>query len=132
MIYHPVFAKFLSRAFADFEGDEATLRETSEFISASREYYDKEDGRIAELEPFLKRLLHSTVLTEMRFHLENDKTVAPDGHVRVTTNHRGLKQEPICFFTEVKNEVGVGKCDPALQAQSDFVKIYSSNIVRGP
>ena len=131
VIYHPVFAKFLSRAFADFDGDEDTLRETSLFISASRGYYDEEHERIDALGPSLRTLLHPRVLKQTYLYLEGDEYIVPDGHIEVRTKHRGLEREPICFFTEVKNEVGAGGCDPALQGQSDFVRIYSSNFVRG-
>jgi hypothetical protein len=80
-IYHPVFANFLSRAFGDLEGDEATLRKTSLFINASHDYYPTEEKRIAALQSSLKSFLHDTVLTETILKFE--KRVIPDGVIQV-------------------------------------------------
>jgi hypothetical protein len=129
-IYHPVFAKFLSRASADFEGDEGTLHKTSLFINASRDYYPTEGRRTAALQSSLKILLHDAVLTETILNIDADRRIIPDGVIQVKLPLRPqLEREPVCFFTEVKNEVGAGDCDPALQCQSDYVKVYSSTLV---
>ncbi|KAF9643961.1 hypothetical protein BDM02DRAFT_3272735 [Thelephora ganbajun] len=124
-IYHPVFAKFLSRAFLPFGGDEETLRRTSEFIKASRQCYKDGVARMQALRSHLSDLVHQDIFTEATITLDDNEWMEP-GATIYTGCHWGSAW-PVCAFVEVKNEVGTGGCDPALQCQSDFVRLCSAS-----
>jgi len=126
-IYHPVFAKFLSRAFSPFSGDEKTLEETSDFINASRQCYRDETTRIKALRPYLSSLIHIDAWDEKTVPLDGKNYFKPDATIQAGCSWGPTR--PICAFIEVKNEVGTGGCDPALQCQSDFVKLCTASTV---
>ena len=126
-IYHPVFGKFLSLASMPFDGDEETLRKTSEFIEASRRLYDNEDTRLKTLKPYLGTLVHPYASRQTTHMIDGGKKFAP--HATIFSESPQESVSPVCAFLEVKNEVGTGSCDPALQCQSDFVKLCSSSDV---
>ena len=125
-IYHPVFSKFLSLAFSPFDGDEETLQRTSEFIEASREFYDDEKTRVKAIGQSLSALVHSEVLNDPTNYTDGS-SFKPDG--TIYASHSPNSPRSVCAYVEVKNEIGTGGCDPALQCQSDFVKLCSSSTV---
>ncbi|KAF9643722.1 hypothetical protein BDM02DRAFT_3123011 [Thelephora ganbajun] len=126
-IYHPVFAKFLSRAFLPFDGDEETLRQASELIKASRRCYEGEATRVQALRSHLSDLVHQDVLTQATITLDDNEWMKSDA--TVYTGCHWASAWPVCAFVEVKNEVGTGGCDSALQCQSDFVRLCSASAV---
>jgi len=126
-IYHSIFVKFLSRALVPFDGDDRTLRRTVEFMEASCDCYGDEAARMATLTPILMDLVHMNMSSSLKIGLDNQKRIEPDATIRAVCNV-GLAR-PVCAFLEVKNEIGTGGCDPALQCQSDFVKLCSSSMV---
>jgi hypothetical protein len=126
LIYHPVFAKFCSLVSSDLTVRGETLRQTSLFICASHKYYPSEEERIVTLRTHLENLLHNTVLTKKAFTiLGQEKVMSEDAIFADIPDYPLLEDKPVCVFVEVKNEVGTGECDPALQCQSDSVKVYS-------
>lgn len=126
-IYHPVFTKFLSRAFLPFEGDEKTLQDTWEFIRVSRQWYKDKDSRMAALRTInLPGLVHVGILNTLVLDSNGSKYI-PDGAVSIF--HPLQLRTMFCAFVEVKNEVGTGGCDPAMQCQSDFVKLCCASTV---
>jgi len=129
-IYHPVFAKFLSRAFLPFDGDTETLQKTSEFINASRRCYRNERDRVLAIESSLSSLVHPSVLSAMRVNTGDGGWFLPDGAIPASCPL--VPKQPVCAFVEVKNEAGAGSCDPILQCQSDFVKLCSAKNVGVP
>ena len=79
---------------------------------------------------FLQDLVHPRIFDQAKLEIEGKKWIMPDGVVCVELKLEGeVSHLPICTFSEVKNEVGVGVCDPALQCQLDYVKVYSSEKV---
>lgn len=130
-IYHQVFSKFLSLANSEWNGEEETLRQTSELIQTSRKFFGEEKERVEALRPFLRRLVHPSIATSLRLPVTQN-SILPHGVVYVEPKLESDSQVAICALMELKNEVGTGGCDPALQCQSDFVKIYSSNQVSLP
>ena len=126
-IYHPVFAKFLSRAFLPFDGDDETLRQTSKFMRNSCWCYEDHATRVRALRPSLADLLHRNMFNSFIIYIDGSKQMNPDGAIYAGC-YWGITM-PVCAFLEVKNEVGTGDCDPALQCQSDFVTLCSSSTV---
>ena len=126
-IYHPVFEKFLSRAFLPFDGDHGTLQRTSMFMEAACRCYNDEVARTVVLRPLLADLVHKHILNPMLITLDDNKRMQPDATIFANRNWGSMR--PVCAFFEGKNEVGTGGCDPILQCQSDFVKLYSSSVV---
>lgn len=129
-IYHPVFSKFLSNAFLPFSGDLETLRKTSQLMGASRQYYEHEWERADLLRSLLSTLVHPGFRDATSVPIDDDDEFWPDGKVNSTRLWGSAL--PVCALLEVKNEVGTGGCDPALQCQSDFVKLCSAEIVGTP
>lgn len=126
-IYHPVFAKFLSRAFLQFDGNEEILQWTSKFIQVSRDCYENDAYRMSALRPCLADLVHGDAMIFSKVDLGDGKWFEPDATIRA--DYIQGRPQPVCAFVEVKNEVGTGGCDPALECQSDFVKLCSANSV---
>ena len=126
-IYHPVFEKFLSRACLPFGGDDITLQRTSMVMEAACRCYKDEAARMVVLRPLLALLVHKDILNFGTIYLDDNRRMQPDATVFAGCNWGVMR--PVCAFFEAKNEVGTGGCDPILQCQSDFVKLYSSSAV---
>lgn len=129
MIYHPIFAKFLSLVTSNFVVDKATLRNTWDFIQTSRPFYGNEYLRAGAIKKSFCSLVPSLTWRPC-FSFRDGRRIEPDGAVSVDIpQYPDLVTTPICVFFEMKNEVGTGNCDPAQQCQSDFVRLYSSDDV---
>ena len=125
-IYHPVFAKFLSRASLPFDGDDKTLRRTSDLLKVSCVCYKNEASRMLALRRLLADLVHDDMLESREIDFDDKRWMKPDATI-FARPVMGL--HPVCAFLEVKNEIGTGGCSPLLQCQSDFVKLCSSSMV---
>jgi hypothetical protein len=129
-IYHPILTKFISRANSEFDGDEETLRLTSEFIQVSREFYS-DKRRWWALRHLPGVLIHPHILSSQKVYIGPEgHWILPSGVVWVDSKPIPIYSEhPICAFSEVEDEIGNGGWDPALHCQSDYVQVHSSDKV---
>lgn len=123
-IYHPTFTKFLSLATSKWNGEPDTLRKTSKFIQDSRNYYDGKNARRDSLLPSLQQLVHPEISNSSVF-IEKGKWIHPEAILSVHVGSKP-KEDPVCAFIHIVNEVGTGSPDPVLQSESAFVLTYSA------
>ena len=126
LIYHPVFPRFLSHSSKSLDGVHIPV-DIPELIQTSRRYFKLERQRMSAMEGYLRTLLPGFI-SGQEITIDEEDHIRPDGAVAVNTP-KSLPRQPYCVFLETKNESGTGTCDPTLQCQSDFLKVYSSNHV---
>jgi hypothetical protein len=85
---------------------------------------------MSALRPLLADSVHPDIHRWVTLDIDDGEKITADG--TVLADYSPERPLSVCAFVEVKNEVGTGACDPALQCQSDFVKLCSATTVGVP
>lgn len=70
----------------------------------------------------LSALVHPDVLKQTVITIDDGERFTPDATIYADRSRESAL--PVCAFIEVKNKVGTGDCNPTLQCQSDFTKLF--------
>lgn len=100
----------------------------NQFVEDAIALYKHEDDRVDIMRVSMAQAVHKHVLLHVDRKVDNHG-MKPDGTIQAETLFNGF--DPVIAFTEVKNEVGLGKCDPLAQAMSDYVSVISMSNVCG-
>jgi hypothetical protein len=118
-LFHPVFSRF-QHTLADHNvvltADD--YAETHEYISVSAELYDREQLRQKAILKSLNAAIHFDLLG---INLEGCGTIVTP----TADNHNA-----IAGFYELKNEIGTGNSDPAIQGALLYRKAWVADEVR--
>lgn len=126
-IYHQAFTAFRTGIASDIEPSSFSNKELTlayEFMSKSAAFYEDEPTRIQNLFS-LAGFVHNDILTSVVIR-DSMPRLLPDG---IVLYKAGGKNLAAMAFTEVKNGLGDGGCDPTHQAEADYVCFYSSKDV---
>ena len=125
-VYHPVFARFLQLMREEREGfTSKELNLAQNFICGALRGYSTKGERIrasgAMAQALHRQLFRTNDFPFARGYLELD------GAVRSARAPNGF--DTLSAIVEVKSEIGDGHSDPIVQAECDYVAIYSSDEV---
>ena len=127
-IYHPAFATFRTKAAAGIDHtifNPQDLNLAYDLVVNSADIYKNEDERKKNLSS-LGNFVHFDILAKLSFPT-GKSAMEPDG--TILRRFRANVAATLCF-TELKNEIGEGGCDPMRQAEIDYVCFYSAEQVR--
>jgi hypothetical protein len=121
-LFHPAFSQFQhTLADRNIVLTTANYAETHEYISVSAELYDRE--------PLQQKAILNSLNTAIHFDLLdiNLDGTTPDGSIVTPTagNHN-----VIAGFYELKNEIGMGNSDPAIEGALSYRKAWVADEVR--
>ena len=128
-VFHAVFPTFLflMNELKDADLTDDDLSHARSFVELANQFYDQEYQRLEALRPSLQAAIHQDILAETALRF-GDRSLRPDGRVRSISTPNGF--EIIRVLAEGKNEIGLGGTDPIVQAECDYVAIYTSDKVR--
>ena len=109
---------------ADLTDDDLSLARS--FVERATQFYDVDHQRLDAVRPSMQAAIHQDILDETTLKF-GTKELSPDGRVRSISTPDGF--EIIKALVEGKNEIGLGRTDPIVQAECDYVAIYTSDEV---
>lgn len=98
------------------------LERANEFVEKASALYTVEHGRVNALQPIVIHAIHENLLHTSELQTQH-RRIRPDGTVSSRARANGF--QPPVVITEVKNEIGIGECDPLAQAACGYVLLVS-------
>lgn len=118
-LYHDVFDAFLQGITATGDLSATQYVAVERLLFSSQELYAKQGSRVDIIKPDLDAVL------DVHIQKEDIAKCEADGVITVTDG----PLHAYCAVLEVKDEIGIGGCDPSIQGAQSYAHYWSQNAV---